>query len=103
MNEEAIFATALDKKTPGERRAYLDQACAGDPELRAAVEELLRADSDAGSFLKHPPIAIDATVASGETARHSVDSGAWLSRLSFLQPCDKPDRIGKLSGKVGDY
>jgi len=35
----------------GARAAYLDEACAGDPELRRQVEELLAADAAAGSFL----------------------------------------------------
>ena len=30
MNEEAIFAEAIEKGTPEARAAYLDQACGGD-------------------------------------------------------------------------
>jgi hypothetical protein len=31
MNEDSIFAGALDQASPEERAAYLDGACAGDP------------------------------------------------------------------------
>src|SRR5262249_6304323 len=40
---EELFHTAL-AHAPTERAAYLDAQCAGDNELRAAVEELLRHD-----------------------------------------------------------
>jgi Protein kinase domain len=96
MNEESIFAIALQKKTTGERLAFLDEACAGNAGLRAAVEELLHADSDAGSFLAHPPAAMDATVVSEPSSRDTINSGEWAFQLPFLEPCDKPDRIGKL-------
>jgi Tol biopolymer transport system component len=101
MSDETIFATAVTKKTASERQAYLDEACAGNWELRAAVEELLRADSDAGSFLRHAPAGL------GVTAEATVDgpeaSGCGSASLPLLEPCDKPDRIGKLVGKVGEY
>jgi serine/threonine protein kinase len=101
MSEETIFATAAAKKTASERQAYLDEACAGNAELRAQVEELLRADSDAGSFLEHPPAGLDATIAA--TASDTVNSSAGTLSLPFLAACDKPGRIGKLVGKAGEY
>src|SRR4030095_12772001 len=36
---------------PEQRRAWLDEACAGDPDLRADVEEILRADAEEGGLL----------------------------------------------------
>ena len=39
MNERAIFIEALDRDTPGDRAAYLDEACDGDPALRERVEK----------------------------------------------------------------
>lgn len=36
---------------PEERRAWLDEACAGDPGLRADVEAILRADAETGGLL----------------------------------------------------
>jgi serine/threonine protein kinase/tetratricopeptide (TPR) repeat protein len=38
---EAVFLAALDRATPEERAAYVEQACAGDTELRRRVRELL--------------------------------------------------------------
>src|SRR5947208_1204022 len=103
MTEETIFATALEKKTAGERQAFLDEACADKTELRAQVEELLRADSDAGSFLEHPPAGMDATVVATGGSGDTVNSGTWAVQLPFLRPCDKPGRIGKLVGAAGEY
>ncbi len=50
---EAILDVALDLP-PAERGALLDQACAGDPDLRAEVESVLEADAQAGGFLGTP-------------------------------------------------
>lgn len=102
MTEETIFAIALEKQTPAERRAYLDEVCAGNPQLRAQVEELLRADADAGSFLNHPPAGVDATIVTSAEHDTATDKELELS-LSFLQPCSTPGRLGKLVGKVGEY
>jgi serine/threonine protein kinase len=47
-----IFAEALERKSPQERAAYLDEACSHDGELRARIEALLRSDQEAGRFLQ---------------------------------------------------
>lgn len=52
---EQLFSAALDQR-PEDRSAFLDRACAGAPELRRRVEELLLADEEAGSFLEEPLI-----------------------------------------------
>jgi serine/threonine-protein kinase len=57
MTEETIFAVALEKCTPAEREAYLDEACAGDAELRRQVEALLKSHTAAGQFLAVPAAA----------------------------------------------
>lgn len=61
MNEETLFHKALAKPAP-ERPAFLDEACAGDLELRAAVEALLRAHETSASFLNKPPGDLGQTV-----------------------------------------
>jgi tetratricopeptide (TPR) repeat protein/serine/threonine protein kinase len=53
MSEEEIFHQAL-ARGPEDRAAYLEQACGGDPALRASVEALLRADVGATGFLERP-------------------------------------------------
>ena len=57
MNNEApdidsIFGEALECESTEARAAYLDQACAGDAELRRRVEKLLDAHARAGNFLE---------------------------------------------------
>ena len=100
MNEESIFAAALEK-SPAERKAFLDQSCQGNAELRAQVEELLSASNAAGSFFEHPPAGLDVTV---DAAAHDTHKSAnWDGSLAFLKPCDKPGRIGKLVGNAGEY
>jgi serine/threonine protein kinase/tetratricopeptide (TPR) repeat protein len=54
MSEETIFVTALEKISPVERAAYVEGACAGDPELRRRVEALLRAHDQSGDLLDPP-------------------------------------------------
>ena len=48
-----LFAAALER-APGEREAFLDEACAGDPELRVEVETLLAAAETERSFFTNP-------------------------------------------------
>src|SRR5262245_16728212 len=57
---EAIFFAALEKGSPQERAAYLDEACAGDPDLRRRVEKMLAAQARAGTFLEQPALATGA-------------------------------------------
>jgi serine/threonine protein kinase len=50
---EAIFFTALEKPA-SERAAFLDQACAGNPDLRARIEKMIKAQPHLGGFLDQP-------------------------------------------------
>src|SRR5262249_43243776 len=52
MDEESIFLQALEKPAAADREAFLDQACAGNAELRRGVQQLLRAHAKAGNFLQ---------------------------------------------------
>jgi len=62
---EEIYYAVLDKGSDTERSVYLDDACAHDSALRSRVEALLRANEDAGSFLKaslvNPNVSLDMT------------------------------------------
>jgi serine/threonine protein kinase/tetratricopeptide (TPR) repeat protein len=51
---KSIFGEAVEIHSSAEREAYLEQACRGDPRLRAEVESLLQAKQDAGRFLGGP-------------------------------------------------
>jgi serine/threonine protein kinase/Flp pilus assembly protein TadD len=52
---EELFEAALDLPER-EREAFLDRACGDSPEIRRLVQELLRRDDAAGSFLKQPAV-----------------------------------------------
>jgi len=62
QNPEELFHRALELKDPEKRAAYLDKACAGNAELRAQVDALLRWDSQAGGFMDLPDRDPDATL-----------------------------------------
>ena len=51
-----ILNSAISR-SPGERSAYLDHACASDQELRSEVESLLQSHDDAGSVFLNTPAA----------------------------------------------
>jgi serine/threonine protein kinase/tetratricopeptide (TPR) repeat protein len=51
---EELFHRALELKDPEKRAAYLNEACAGNAELRAQVDALLRWDREAGGFMDLP-------------------------------------------------
>src|SRR4051794_12676221 len=53
-DKRAIFERALGFESGAEREAYLENACAGKPEMRAQVDSLLKAHNDVGSFLDGP-------------------------------------------------
>ena len=55
---KSIFGKALELRSAAERDAYLAQTYGGDSQLRAEVESLLQAESEAGGFfdeLRRPP------------------------------------------------
>jgi len=56
--EDAIFFAAASLADAAQRRQFLDQACAGNPGLRTAVEELLQAQDGAEQFFAQSRAAI---------------------------------------------
>ena len=56
---EAIFSEALEIPSVEGRAAYLDRACAADPDLRCQVESLIDAHDRAGRFLASPTVSFD--------------------------------------------
>src|SRR5262245_4958690 len=77
MNEEEIFHQALGRSRPEERAAYLQQACAGNPALRASVEALLRANVGASGFMDRPALAPAVTVDDPITDRPGTVIGPY--------------------------
>jgi serine/threonine protein kinase len=58
---EAVLQEALDLPKD-ERVSFLDEACAGDEQLRDEATSLVNAYDDAGDFIEQPAIAQDASV-----------------------------------------
>jgi eukaryotic-like serine/threonine-protein kinase len=68
MNESVVFNAAV--KLPKEQRAgFLDAACAGNPQLRAEVDGLLREHDSASSFMIRPVAQPPATTDSSNMYR----------------------------------
>jgi hypothetical protein len=100
MTEETIFAAALERADSAERAAFLDQACAGEPALRARVEALLRAHTEAGGFLHKPAIQRAAEQLQGPgcagATRKEPDGGSERPSLDFLAPSANAGCLGRL-------
>src|SRR5271155_3023733 len=87
MSEETLFHEALAKPA-GERAAFLDAACAGQAQLRAAVEALLAAHEASGSFLDRPPLDPAPMVDSDPGQPRSAATGAFPP-----EPEDRPPNL----------
>jgi eukaryotic-like serine/threonine-protein kinase len=94
QREEALFYDAL-KVAVSERNAFLDSACAGNPELRAAVDEMLAAQTEVEQFFIESSPALKAeadeallTAIDGMTQNVSfVDEqlGTWVGQYKLLE------------------
>jgi WD40 repeat protein/serine/threonine protein kinase len=94
--ERDLFLEALERPTPGERAAFLDEACAHDLSLRAAVEALLQHHL-ADSFMKLPAIG-------GSSAAATKDQpGTPTPAVVGEQPGDRvgPYRLLQQIGEGG--
>src|SRR5689334_13444180 len=79
-----LFTEAI--QLPSEdRMAFLDQACAGDENLRRRVQALLRFNDDAGDFLESPPTGsiqeVRAKVTAGEKPGDRIDRYRLLQQI----------------------
>ncbi len=81
MTVEEIFLLAMEK-TPGERSAYLDAACAGNAELRTQVNALLRAHERAGSLLEKPLFQTAPTI---DHAPSAEEPGAVIGPYKLVE------------------
>jgi eukaryotic-like serine/threonine-protein kinase len=55
MNEESLFAAALEKQDAAQRQAFLQEACGDDVALRERLEKLLAAHGHARGVLERGP------------------------------------------------
>ena len=70
-------------REPQARAAFLDEACAGDAELRQEVESLLAGESRAGGFLEEPALEAAArALGAGVPASRAARRRAWAPTRS---------------------
>ena len=101
MTEETLFAEALARPVPSEREAFLDEACKGDPELRARVEELLRSHEQETGFLREPAvlqIAPDPAGREGQGAdRRPAEAATQVITADGPAPPISPDLVATIA------
>jgi len=120
MTDETLFAAALEKQSPSERSAFLDEACAGDPDMRLRIDALLQAYENVGNYLERPAVeqmASGAAAVKDTTSILDVEADGKAPRvgqaeriarqgepgneevddaLDFLQPSSKRASLGRL-------
>ena len=90
-----IFETAVEMESPEERTAYLEDACAGDSEIRTMVERLLASHDEAEDFFQEgSPTQISAT----EITQTLAEIPDFFSNVNSAFPDD--DEVGK---QIGNY
>src|SRR5438552_1252578 len=84
---DQLFYSALERE-PAQRSAFVDEACAGDEELRRQVEALLAANEEAGSFIENPAFQIEAHALADERAKPSSNSivGQAIGHYRIIEP-----------------
>jgi hypothetical protein len=79
---KALFEVAI-QHDPGARDAFLDEACAGDPQLRAEIASLVAAHERAGSFIEAPAYESAAHLLADDIVESSLEGhvvGPYLVR-----------------------
>ena len=100
MNEiteqaEEIFCSALEIEDADGRTSYVDQACSGNDDLRAAVTYMLETQSEAERFfMDGTPTRISAT----EISRTLSELPEFFENMEKVLPDD--DEVGK---QIGNY
>jgi len=105
QQEIALFDAARNLTDPALRKAFLDQACAGDANLRGRLEGLLAAQVPADEFfaaIPSPASASISEIAAGVTTRTATSLTSV--RVGKSVPTEGPGtRIGyyKLLQRIG--
>src|SRR5438874_3806629 len=84
---DRLFHSALERAAE-ERAAFLDQACAGDQQLRREVEVLIAAHEQAGSFIEKPALEVEAWSLANQRGDAGNESmlGKTVGRYRVLAP-----------------
>jgi WD40 repeat protein/serine/threonine protein kinase len=77
IDEKAIFVAALALPDAKEREAYLQEACAGNPELLGRLRELLSAHEESQGPLDRGPVAFGATLGAADIERPGATIGPY--------------------------
>ena len=95
QREEEVFDAARQLTDATARGNFLDAACVGEPALRATVETLLTAATDAEDFFTQTESALCGTVATVRSTRGVL--GAMPADGSACLPGEEPigTRIGR--------
>jgi len=86
-----LYDTALEHE-PGQRTAFLKEACVGDEDLRREVESLLAQEDGGGGFLEAPALEVaaralahDRVEAKSTTGQADLQAGRTISRYRLLE------------------
>ena len=93
--EDAVFYTALNLSDPAQRKRFLDQACAGQGELRTEVEELLAGEDAAEQLF--------AKGSAGLGLPAELCEGIAAERAQVREVDSKPTAEEELGSRVGPY
>jgi serine/threonine-protein kinase len=85
MSEETLFHEAL-ARPPAERAAFLEAACAGQPQLRAAVDALLAAHERSRNVLDQPPQALGHSIDPAPPPERPPVTGAYTPESAAASP-----------------
>src|SRR5215510_2841363 len=89
---ERLYYAALER-APGAREAFLDEACAGDEDLRREVAGLLACDVPNDSFIQAPAIeiaaralAVEPLIEASTKPNESLIAGSRIGAYQLLSP-----------------
>ena len=101
--EEALFDEAQGLTDLVQRKAFLDAACAADPDLRRRLEELLVDAADAEKFFEASGAALPVLAKPAEPASEQGRIGGTV-RVTLLPEQQPGARIGpyKLRERIGE-
>jgi serine/threonine protein kinase len=90
---EDIYYSALEIKSPDQRKAFLDRACQGDAGLRLVVDKLLASQHDMDRFFQEGGVA---RLPMEDLSRSLPDTSGLNKSLAV--PTDEDEAIGKSIG-----
>lgn len=84
--EKRVFDAAVQLSSPADRAALLERECAGDSDLRGAVEALLRSDADATvRFLETPAGSLLPRLSKNLAPTLEPEAGQMIGRYKLLE------------------